>query len=218
MKIALASLVSRDMRLAARSVNSLRNQWPTEHIQFPVVVIINSFNQEFVRDFSLWCQREGVEYRVTLSNGTPARGKNEVLRFFRESDYDGISMVDGDDMYYPTTARQIERHLLHHPGTDIIIVKPSDQVSADPNGAPIRPGCYAQLWGQQVIPMGYTYGPGVHGMYTTGHIAARNQGGHIYYSRKIPEVVQYDEEQLLGEDLLFEFQLLRMHQDAKVSF
>ena len=219
MKIAICPLVSRDIPKAIRAVNSIRNMLPTSQIKFDVVAIINSLNQQFVDDFSKWCQQESVEYRVTVSKGTPAAGKNQCLKFLRESnEYDGIGMLDGDDMYYPTAGLQIERHLLHHPGTDCLIVKPSDQITNNANnGREIVDNVYACCWSNNLVSMGYHYGPGKNAL-INDRFAATNLGGHVFYSKKLANFVEYDEKQLLGEDLLLELFMLKLHQQAKISF
>ena len=219
MKVAICPLVSRDLPKAIRAVNSIRNMLPTTQIKFEVVAIVNSLNDEFIYDFTLWCQREGVEYRVTPSKGTPAAGKNQCLRFLREStEYDGIGMLDGDDMYYPTAGLQIERHLLHHSGTDCLIVKPSDQISNNPeNGVQVGDNVYACCWSDNIVALGYNYGPAKNSL-IGNRFAASNLGGHVFYSKKLANLVEYDEDQLLGEDLLLELFMLKLHQQAKIAF
>lgn len=220
MKIAFCPLVSRDMDKAIRATNSCRNQFSTESIEIETVAIINSQNQEFVSQFSEWCEKENVKYKVTESNGTPSKGKNSVLDFLQNSEYDGLSLTDGDDLFYPTGAIQIEKHMRHHPGTDVLIVKPSDQVlNEQTNGSnQIGENKYAVCWGMNIINLGYKYGPEKHDIFTLGHKAARNLGGHVFYSKKLSNMIRYDEEQLLGEDLLLEFNLLKLHQESKISF
>lgn len=214
----ICPLVSRDMHRAIRCVKSCLNQFPTT-MKFSVVPIINSLNEEFIKEFSDWCEKEKIDYRITPSKGTPSAGKNQVLKFFQNSEYDGLSMVDGDDMYYPSATQQIERHLNHHPGTDAIIVKPSDQIQsfmAD-NSIRVGEGEFAILWGTNTVPLGYIYGPTKHSLFSDRNTAS-NLGGHVFYSKKLVNLIQYDEKQLLGEDLLLEFELLRLHQESKICF
>jgi len=220
MKIAFCPLVSRDMDKAIRATNSCRNQFPTESIEIETVAIINSQNQEFVSQFSEWCEKENVKYKITQSNGTPSKGKNSVLNFLQNSNYDGLSLTDGDDLFYPTGAIQIEKHMKHHPGTDVLIVKPADHVSNEKTNTSKEVGenKYAVCWGMNVVNLGYKYGPGKHDIFTSGHKAARNLGGHVFYSKKLSNMIRYDEEQVLGEDLLLEFNLLKLHQQNKISF
>ena len=55
---------------------------------------------------------EGIEHYVTESDGTPATGKNSVLRLFLESDNEYMVQVDGDDMITPYVAiSTAQRHI-----------------------------------------------------------------------------------------------------------
>ena len=219
MKIALCPLVSRDIEKAIRATNSCRNQFKPKNLEIETVAIVNSQKQEFIDQFCKWCDEEQVKYKITESNGTPSKGKNSVLEFLSQSEFDGVSMTDGDDLFYPTGMLQIERHLNHHPGTDVLIVKPSDQVTNfSDSGLQINENQYAVCWGMNLVNLGYLYGCGKHDMFTKGHVAARNLGGHVFYSKKMTQMARYDEEQLLGEDLLLEFNLLKLHQEGKLCF
>lgn len=192
---------------------------PTEYVKQHIVPIINSKNNEFIDQFAEWCENQSISYRITRSKGTPSRGKNEVLKFFRESNFDAVSMFDGDDLFYPSAAKQIERHLLHHPGTDVLITKPSDQISNNPNnGIPVAENVYACVWDNNIYSMPYKYGPGTSDIFIAGQAACRNLGGHVFYSKKAANLIQYDEDQLLGEDALIEYEMLKLHQEAKLCF
>ena len=64
-------------------------------------VIINTIYPDAERDIVELCERYGVCYHVTKSNGTPARGKNELLQIFENSDNDYCVQIDGDDYLTP---------------------------------------------------------------------------------------------------------------------
>lgn len=213
-------LVSRDLQRSTRAVRSCLSQRPTSSLSLHVHPVVNSLDASFVAEFTSWCHSNGVTFDVTPSNGTPSKGKNEVLKYFTASGHDGLVMLDGDDMLYPTAAQQIERHVTQHSGTDLLIVKPSDQVVSEPGDARVDVGMgrHAICWGTNTIKMGYRYGPGRHHMFDEGYSGIGNLGGHVYYSRKLAGLVGYDEGQLLGEDLLFEFECLKLHLQGKISF
>lgn len=61
------------------------------------VVVINSLDNDFVDQASTYCQENSIEYHITESDGTPATGKNSVMRVFLESDNEYMVQVDGDD-------------------------------------------------------------------------------------------------------------------------
>lgn len=218
--IALCPLVSRDLHRAIRATMSAKEQEPTSIYTFVAHPVVNSRNLEFVRDFTEWCEQNGIRYSVTSSNGTPSRGKNEVLRVARQNGYHGISLMDGDDIFYPCAGQQIERHLKHHPTSDLIINKPSDRLFSrgDERRTFLAPGQHGLLWGMSEFKLGYNYGTGHHAIFEKGHAAATNLGHHSYYSAKTCDMLRYDEDQLLGEDFLFEFHALKQHQEGNLEF
>jgi phage tail tube protein FII len=62
-----------------------------------MVIVINSLNKDYVKKAEKYCKDVGIEYYITESNGTPAKGKNSVLDLFLASDNDYCVMIDGDD-------------------------------------------------------------------------------------------------------------------------
>ena len=65
---------------------------------------------------------EGIEHYVTESDGTPATGKNSVLRLFLESDNEYMVHVDGDDMITPY-GRNLYRTAAHTDAPDVICLQ-----------------------------------------------------------------------------------------------
>ena len=66
-----------------------------------VEVVINTKDPDAERDIIELCERYGVFFHITESNGTPARGKNELLKIFENSDNDYCVQIDGDDYLTP---------------------------------------------------------------------------------------------------------------------
>lgn len=66
-----------------------------------MIIVINTKSDEYKQHAVDWCEKEGIEYYITESNGTPARGKNTVIDLFLESDNDYMVLVDGDDFLTP---------------------------------------------------------------------------------------------------------------------
>ena len=77
-------------------------------------------------------------------------------------------------------------------------------------GRKVAEGFYANCWGTNFVKIP-DCGPGKHDIFTEGHGSATNNGGHVFYSKKAVQDIRYDEEQLLGEDFLLEFQFLKQH-------
>jgi hypothetical protein len=61
------------------------------------VVIINTLDDASVNTGVTFCQEYNIEYYVTESDGTPATGKNSLLKKFLESDNEYMVAIDGDD-------------------------------------------------------------------------------------------------------------------------
>jgi len=66
-----------------------------------VVVVINTLDDIAEKKCAEWCESKEIEYHITESDGTPARGKNSVIELFLESDNEYMVMVDGDDFITP---------------------------------------------------------------------------------------------------------------------
>lgn len=64
-------------------------------------IVINTQDDEFKTSAVAYCSSEGIEHTVTVSDGTPATGKNSVLDLFNSSDNDYMVLVDGDDFITP---------------------------------------------------------------------------------------------------------------------
>lgn len=86
--------------LTSRNIERLN--WIEQVIpQRETVVVINSLDPDYGAVASKWCEERGIEYHITQSDGTPATGKNSVIKLFLESEEDYMVHVDGDDMLTP---------------------------------------------------------------------------------------------------------------------
>lgn len=64
-------------------------------------IIINTLNPHYEAEAISYCQTAGIEYHVTVSDGTAATGKNTFLDTFEASDNDYAVLIDGDDFVTP---------------------------------------------------------------------------------------------------------------------
>lgn len=64
-------------------------------------VVINTKYPKDEQDLVQFCKDFNITYHVTESNGTPARGKNELLKIFLNSDAEYCVQIDGDDYLTP---------------------------------------------------------------------------------------------------------------------
>ena len=90
--------------LTSENIEKLKRHFSPEYTNLDVtdaIVVINTKCEKYTKDASSYCSDIGVEFHITESNGTPARGKNSVLDLFTESDNDYMVMIDGDDYLTP---------------------------------------------------------------------------------------------------------------------
>lgn len=92
------------------------------------VVVINSLYYPYVEEAKKYCQSKELEYYVTESDGTPATGKNAVLKLFLESDNDYMVHVDGDDLITPHGYRLYKAMAKHHLPPDMVVLYRQPQI------------------------------------------------------------------------------------------
>jgi hypothetical protein len=93
MKLKFYVLTSRDFKALLRHNSSEYSNLSKED----TVVVINTLDYKYEQKVKNHCEEEGIEYYITKSDGTPAKGKNAVLDIFLESDNDYCVLIDGDD-------------------------------------------------------------------------------------------------------------------------
>lgn len=65
-------------------------------------VVINTMVEDNVQRIINCCDFYGFSYVITESDGTPATGKNAMLKVFLDSDDEYAMCIDGDDIVSPT--------------------------------------------------------------------------------------------------------------------
>jgi hypothetical protein len=86
--------------LTSENLEALKRHTSLEYSNIPkeqVVVVINSLNPIYVQEAVSHCKHERIEYHISESNGTPAKGKNSVFDIFLKSDVKYCVLIDGDD-------------------------------------------------------------------------------------------------------------------------
>ena len=86
-------LVSRNIAMVQRHLKYLDKS--------EVVFVINTLDKQFEKECSQLLHLKRVNYFITESNGTPAKGKNSLLKIFEDSNNDYCVQVDGDDFLTP---------------------------------------------------------------------------------------------------------------------
>ena len=69
--------------LVSRSLEKVRR-----HLDYipkdKIIYVINTLDKKFEKECSQLLQLKGIEYYITKSDGTPAQGKNELLKIFEK--------------------------------------------------------------------------------------------------------------------------------------
>ena len=216
--VLVAVLVSSDLPRAIRCIKSCQSQID-HNLDYEVLVVINTLNEEFKREMLDYCNWEGINIKLTKSDGTPSTGKNSVFEVFDDKkEFTHLVQIDGDDFLYPTFLRHIERHLKKYPLTDVLGILPCDSiyVNHEPGFYNLDNGLYAGLWGTNYSSWSWWI------PFDTDTIFTDDTRGNLsrlmLYSRKIPNKFSYDPEQLIGEDYKIHFDLLFAHQKDEISF
>ena len=90
--------------LTSSNLECLKRHNSFEWTELPIedtVIVINTLNTDYIEKAVDYCRENNIEYYVTESNGTPAKGKNSVFDLFLNSDNDYCVLIDGDDMLTP---------------------------------------------------------------------------------------------------------------------
>ena len=91
MDIHCTILTSSDIEKFERCYLSARDQ-------FDITVVINTLDPVYESTCMEYCQENSIDYIVTESNGTPARGKNSMVQhLLKNGTSDYYLMLDGDD-------------------------------------------------------------------------------------------------------------------------
>lgn len=217
-KVLVAVLVSSDLPRAIRCIKSCQSQID-HNLDYEVCVVINTLNEEFKREMLDYCNWEGINIKLTKSDGTPSTGKNSVFEVFDDKkEFTHLVQIDGDDFLYPTFIKHIERHLKKYPLTDVLGILPCDSiyVNHEPGFYNLENGLYAGLWGTNYCSWDFWIS------FDTDTIFTEHNKGNVsrltLFSRKIPNKFFYDPEQLIGEDYKIHFDFLFAHQRDEISY
>lgn len=216
-KLLICPLVSSDISRAIRCVQTAFHQ-KDHSIKFDVHPVINSIDNTFVREMVNYCEKNNIKYFVSKSDGTPSTGKNSVFEYFLTTDFTHLTQLDGDDFFYPTFLKHIERHLKKYPNTDVMSTCPCDSIFPRNDGAEISlsSGHFASLWGSNYVDYRPNY---VHGRDPLAdNISKGNYARLVLFSKKAAEHHRYDPEVLVGEDLKIHFDFLWAHQKDELSY
>ena len=113
MRILTTILTSRDIDKFQRCLNSVIPQ--TE-----CLVICNTLDNDYAKKVETTCSTQPVRYIRTESTGWPSGGKQTVLDYFSQTDYDYLFLIEGDDFIYPNTIEILNEMVEKHHPIDIL--------------------------------------------------------------------------------------------------
>lgn len=102
-KFLVGVLTTRDAEKARRCVDSVDCE------DVDIVVISNSLDPEYLKKVEGSCA--GYTVVETECNGTPGKGKNSVLDYFIQQNYEYLLPIDGDDYYTKGGVKQLVRYV-----------------------------------------------------------------------------------------------------------
>ena len=133
MKLLAIILTSSKLYLLKRGLDSILNQRKVS-FKYDIVIIVNTKNDEYYQEVlrmmkePFYKEKKIVIYR-TESNGFPGMGHNSCLELFKKrEEYTHMTMLDGDDMYYPVAFQQFEKMLKKEPELDLVHLMLNDRV------------------------------------------------------------------------------------------
>ena len=113
MKLLAAILTSSNIELLKRAYDSVKMQAPTKELKYDIWIVVNTLNKTYLQDVvNEFKMNNNVFIIETESNGTPGKGHNSCIDLFkREEKYEWLSILDGDDAYYPTAFQRFEIYI-----------------------------------------------------------------------------------------------------------
>lgn len=114
MNLLVAVLTSRNVEKLKRCIESVLPQTSD------VVVVCNTLDFSFVEQARSVAEQYNLEFLVTESNGTPAKGKNSVLEIFRSRSHAYYMQVDADDYLAPDALIKLDKIVTENPDVDVV--------------------------------------------------------------------------------------------------
>lgn len=114
MNLLIAVLTSRNVEKLKRCIESVLPQTSD------VVVVCNTLDFSFVEQAKVVAEKYNLEFLITESNGTPAKGKNSVLEIFRSRSHNYYMQVDADDYLAPDALIKLSKIVDDNPNVDVV--------------------------------------------------------------------------------------------------
>lgn len=94
------------------------------------IVICNTLNLDYIPVAKSIAEKYGWPFLVTESHGTCAKGKNTVLDYFATTEYEYLTIIDGDDYFEPNGISILERTVAKY-NPDVLGLRGSSAIVGD---------------------------------------------------------------------------------------
>lgn len=200
--IFVSILTSGNMDKLDRLVNCLEAQ---TNKNFNFNIVVNTLDKKYEEHI---VDKYGSLVDITKSTGKPSVGKQSVVKLWRSkySDYSHYSMLDGDDVVYPSYIEALYQHLEEHPNTDVL-----GMVCVDV----IHPDGKIQCWTGNNIDLRPDYE--IADFYTREHDIFSHDR-LILFSKQVLDRVIYDPLLTVYEDYLTSLKLLQLFRVGEIEY
>jgi len=213
-------LTTSDLEGLKRLVYTIKNEIISiNSLATDFIIVVNTLDDDYYQ--KVLDQKFELEVVRTVSNGTPAKGKNSCQQIMLDRDYDYLSQVDADDLLYPTFLLSLEEHLKRVPNIDVLGILPCDLLLNYENDCghvfKASDTLYGSVWGVSLTSWGCLRGPGKHPEIWEASGSCASQDFHILLSKNACKIM-LDEEMITGEDHLQSFKYLGEHQKGNLFY
>ena len=127
MKLLVLILTSSEIDLLKRGIKSIKNQLPVKLFTYDLKIVVNTLNDKYYKE--VLENIKDIEIIKTESNGYPGKGHNSCLDVFKNrKEYTHLTILDGDDMFYPSALQQFEKMLIKEPKLDLVHLFINDKI------------------------------------------------------------------------------------------
>ena len=122
-------LTSSKLGLLKRGIKSVEEQTGVS-FEYTLKIVVNTLDEDY---YKLVCKEIGDKYEIirTESNGTPGKGHNSLIKVFKSfPEFTHMTILDGDDMYYPCAFHQIKKMVIGFPDMDLLHLMINDSIKS----------------------------------------------------------------------------------------
>jgi len=200
--IFVSILTSSNLPKLDRLVSCLTSQLNTD---FNFNIVVNTLDKKYEEQVLL---KYGSKVDITLSTGKPSTGKQSVVKLWRTKykGYTHYSMLDGDDIVYPSYINALYQHLTEEPDTDVLGMVCLDVI--EPNGN-------IKCWDSNNVDTRVSY------EIADYYVNEANIFAHdrlILFSAKVLDRVLYDPLLTVYEDYLLSLKFLQLFRVGEVKY